>query len=106
MKMKFNEFIKRIGKPYKAYTGRESGCRCGCQGRYFDEGEVGFKRALNKITKLNPDVIFDELACYSCEIPVGEAISNFTTKPFVRKDYYVDMCLPNDKTITIFFEKK
>ena len=40
----------------QAYTGREEGCRCGCHGTYFDKGQMGFTRALNKAFKLNPIV--------------------------------------------------
>lgn len=37
------------------YTGREEGCRCGCHGKYFNDG-AGFTRALNRAFKFDPMV--------------------------------------------------
>ena len=53
--VKFSELIKKF-EPKEIYTGLEEGCRCGCHGRYFKHGDVGFKRALNKAMKLDPTV--------------------------------------------------
>lgn len=33
------------------YHGKDNACRCGCKGKYFKVGSVGFKRALNRIRK-------------------------------------------------------
>lgn len=41
----------------QAYTGHFLGCRCGCQGNYFERGSRGFTRALNKAYRLNPEII-------------------------------------------------
>ena len=35
--------VKRI------YSGLDHCCRCGCGGKYFEQGSIGFKRILNKL---------------------------------------------------------
>lgn len=37
--------IKRI------YHGGDHVCRCGCAGRYFERGSIGFSRAMHKLRK-------------------------------------------------------
>lgn len=49
---------RKLSGVTKIYHGLCNCCRCGCRGRYFEAGSVGFKRALNKIQK--PD--FEPLA--------------------------------------------
>lgn len=33
----------------KIYSGLDHCCRCGCGGKYYDRGTIGFKRILNKL---------------------------------------------------------
>lgn len=54
MKTCFLNDLIAVRPPVRVYTGLEEGCRCGCHGRYFESGSVGFARALNKAKKLNP----------------------------------------------------
>lgn len=35
----------------KIYHGGDHACRCGCAGKYFRRGEIGFTRALNKLRR-------------------------------------------------------
>lgn len=54
--------VKRI------YVGRDSGCRCGCNGAYHEEGSRGFKMAINRaqmLIKLNPDAVNEQTADYA-----------------------------------------
>ena len=99
--MKLVKFRDIFGIVENIYTGRESGCRCGCNGRYFDPGTTGFTRALNKIKKLNPTVKVveanDDFNAACAEIEDGVAICDGSL--------FVDLCLPNDRTITVYYSK-
>mgnify|MGYP007069834085 CR=1 FL=1 len=89
------------------YTGHESGCRCGCLGNYYNPGTRGFVRALNKITKLNPTVKMLEPGDDINEVLVlakpNEAISTILCDT-EAKTSWLDFCLPEDRTITIYFK--
>ena len=53
--MNLTTTLSTIGKTtadiVKIYHGKDHACRCGCCGRYFEPGELGFKRAMNAILK-------------------------------------------------------
>ena len=34
---------------HRIYSGLDHCCRCGCGGKYYDKGSVGFKRILSKL---------------------------------------------------------
>lgn len=104
-------------KIIQIYTGRETGCRCGCSGRYFTLGEVGFTRALNKIRKLDPVVNMfvypykegsaeekrwiDWLAEHrDYQMQPGTCVGMFNAEG----RGWIDLVLPNDRTITLYFE--
>ena len=102
--MKIAKFADFTGEIDSIYTGHESGCRCGCLGRYFEPGSVGFTRALNKITKINPDVQYvsegdtgNKINAALARIEPGTAISD--------GEEWIDLCLPNDRTITVYYKK-
>lgn len=42
---------RKIEDITRIYSGKENACRCGCAGRYFDRGTVGFTRAINKMKR-------------------------------------------------------
>jgi len=42
---------RTIDQITRIYSGRENCCRCGCGGKYFDRGTVGFTRAINKMKR-------------------------------------------------------
>ena len=44
-KIKF-ENVKQI------YSGQDQVCRCGCKGKYFEPGTVGFTMGVNKMRKM------------------------------------------------------
>lgn len=72
-----------IEKATRVYTGKDNHCRCGCGGRYFEKGSVGFTRAMNNYKKRvhNNDYIKIE----------GD--SNYE---------YLNMSLENNKAITFY----
>lgn len=51
----FEDVLAECGKTEKdikrIYHGLDNHCRCGCGGRYFEAGERGFTRAINKMKK-------------------------------------------------------
>ena len=97
--------------PKQIYTGREEGCRCGCHGKYFDEGTVGFARAKNKAFKINPTVFLcetdGELNCKAREVLDGAA-KDGQTRAYARvydgKIAWIDIVLDGAplKTITLY----
>jgi hypothetical protein len=95
--------------PFQIYTGEEEGCRCGCLGRYFDPGSKGYARAWNKFRRLNPIVLMPEpqdsinmlLAKPNRQ---GTAVSNVLHSKD-STEVWVDLWLPNDKTITLYFKR-
>jgi len=99
--MKLVKFKDIFGIVERIYTGHEHGCRCGCLGRYFDPGTTGFTRALNKIKKLNPTVKVveanDDINAACAEVAEGVAICDGSL--------FVDLCLPNDRTITVYYSE-
>ena len=101
--MKLVKFSDLTGEVERIYTGRESGCRCGCRGRYFDPVEKGFTRALNKITKINPTVKLFEKGEYGVSIALAEAKEG---EAICDMSDWVDLCLPNDRTITVLYKDK
>ena len=87
--------IKRI------YHGLCNCCRCGCGGRYFDAGTVGFKRALNKIQK--PD--FKPLAEGTEVIAPAHGHSIVKSEGIVYDRTYLDIPYnkDNDKCFCLYF---
>lgn len=113
--VKFNELIaeKNLSRgwtsPSKIYTGRESGCRCGCRGNYWEADSIGFKRAFSKIKKINPDVFLfndpDELSRWIREVCSPWGANPGTCFAMEYNDsVWIDLVLPNDRTITVYFE--
>jgi len=116
--IKFNELIaeKNLShgwtSPSKIYTGKESGCRCGCRGNYWEADSVGFKRAFNKIKKINPDVLLfndsDELNKWVSEVCPSWSCTLQQPGTCFAMEYdnsvWIDLVLPNDRTITVYFE--
>lgn len=45
------KYNRKLSDITRIYSGRENCCRCGCGGRYFDRGTVGFTRAINKMKR-------------------------------------------------------
>lgn len=96
----------------KAYTGRENGCRCGCGGNYFDPGQKGFTRALNKAKKLDPLVklynYFDDSG--ELNTAIADQVKNeydgeiHAVGTFGSTESWVDICCGNGKTITLYFK--
>ena len=77
-------------------------CRCGCGGRYFDAGTVGFKRALNKIQK--PD--FEPLAEGTEVIAPAHGHSIVKSEGIVYDRTYLDIPYnkDNDKCFCLYFD--
>ena len=97
----------------QAYTGREFGCRCGCHGKYFEYGGIGFKRALNKAYRLNPEIVLcdneDELNANASRIQDEVERGKRAPKGFGLsrngRIAWIDIVLPDDshlKTITLY----
>lgn len=93
------------GQPKQIYTGPEVGCRCGCHGRYFSQGESGYTRALNKAKRLNPRITvasnMDDsnrllAAQRDATSPIGCA---YAPDNIVQ---WIDIALGNGRTITIY----
>jgi len=53
----FMELLEKFGQPAQVYTGQETGCRCGCHGKYWQRGTQGYTRGLNRIMRSNPRVV-------------------------------------------------
>ena len=97
----------------KAYTGQESGCRCGCRGEYFFPGSRGFTRAINKAFKLDPEVFLTDkdedinrtngpVSKLQEEVLSGKRdIAAFGWTKNGKIDW-IDIILPNDRTITLY----
>ena len=101
--MKSTKFANFIGEIESIYTGRESGCRCGCLGNYFDPGTRGFTRALNKISRLDPMVKY--IDDFSDRADLNHALSEEHEGHAVSDGReWIDLCLPNDRTITIYYK--
>lgn len=51
--MTLNEILKptdwTIDSITRIYSGLDHCCRCGCGGKYYERGSIGFKRILNKL---------------------------------------------------------
>ena len=111
------EWIKEV------YTGREEGCRCGCYGNYFEPGEIGFARALNKAFKLNPDVVLCDTykevdhpidgvcaktrqAVAADGKPRAYAFANTLTNRIEWVDLVLDGRYPYLKTITLYTDAR
>lgn len=49
--MDLSKYLSKVGKTVndvqKIYHGLDHCCRCGCGGKYFKRGSVGFTRAMN-----------------------------------------------------------
>ena len=102
---------------HQIYTGLEAGCRCGCHGRYFEPGTIGFTRALNKALKLNPVVSETDNFQTSCRL-LGEQQQDSNTcggkvmTPAYRYQApdsngiteWIDISLGNGKTITLYLK--
>ena len=95
------------------YTGAERGCRCGCKGKYFNKGSMGFSRARNKTLKLNPVVKIassqeeaQELISEQHENDYNgkiQAIGTFYAQPDSDgATGWLDISLGNGKTITLY----
>lgn len=111
-KIKFN----LITKPAKQiYIGRGKGCIQGVNGHYFRSsvypiGSDGFNKTLNRIRKINPDVlIYDDMDEYRLdktmtECPdIGVAKSNFIAND--NSGCWINYALPDDKIITVYYEE-
>lgn len=112
----FEDFIRDF-QIKQIYTGEENGCRCGCHGRYFDQGTVGFTRAKNKAFKLNPSVTVFGPESLPLEVATAstaqcsrsyddtiEAIAKINEKADSEGIIgWLDISLGNGKTITIYF---
>lgn len=66
-KLNFAETLAKAGwtedSITKIYHGGDHVCRCGCAGKYFERGSVGFTRALNALrrgftTEEDGDMVF------------------------------------------------
>lgn len=94
-------------EPFRIYTGDESGCRCGCRGRYFEPGSKGYARAWNKFRKLDPVVMMptrdENINLILVEDHRGAAVSNSLYDN--SNDIWIDLWLDNDKTITLYFKR-
>ena len=104
-----NRVIGRI------YTGLEAGCRCGCHGRYFEPGTVGFTRALNKARKLNPIVTETDDYSVSGKLINEQTLHDYDGKVTAHAYRYanvgsdgvtewIDICDGNGKTITLYLK--
>lgn len=71
----------------KIYYGRDSGCRCGCHGRYVAKGERSFDLYLKKFT--------EELAAAD-ESMVDADKGSMST--------YINVSLPNNKARCAYFD--
>jgi len=95
----------------KAYTGLESGCRCGCGGNYFNPGQKGFARAFNKAKKLDPLV---KLYNYDDSAELNTALADQQKSEYDGEihavgalgptESWVDISRGNGKTITLYFK--
>ena len=53
--MKLQEMLDSVAAKWtpdnvqRIYSGLDHCCRCGCGGKYYDRGSVGFKRILSKL---------------------------------------------------------
>jgi hypothetical protein len=118
--IKFNEYLDRMGgesKIEKIYTGKESGCRCGCGGRYFEPGEHGFKLALTKIRKANPEAIVFKLSKEGedDERAMQEWYGKHPTRDmepgtcygtiYLDRSSWIDWCCGWDRTVTVYFKE-
>lgn len=94
------------------YTGLESGCRCGCHGKYFNPGEKGFTRALNKAKDLDPIVdLYRDDSFADVNIALDkqikhqyDGITTAVASEIVESNSWIDICTGNGKTITICYE--
>ena len=95
------------------YTGRESGCRCGCNGTYWKPGDKGFARAFNKAKGLDPVVDIYGWNESASDKAYNEHIQNeFNGRvhavgqlaPALGSGAWVDICTGNGKTITIYWK--
>jgi len=118
--VKFNEFLDNAGGEREIdniYTGKESGCRCGCSGRYFEPGERGWKMALNKIRKANPETVIFRLSFKGEDdertmqewsrkhlVPVADPGTCYGVV-YPDGTSWVDWCCAEDRTVTVYFGK-
>ena len=98
----------------KIYTARGCGIHCGCNGRYFEPGSIGFTRAMNKARKLDPEVIVankknvdNELAIQCDHAYDGEVMA--VAHRYAAPDSdgitgWIDICDGNGKTITLYLK--
>ena len=94
------------------YTGLEHGCRCGCNGHYFEPGDKGFTRALNKAKDLDP--IVQTFAKLDAGNELNAAINEQTKNEYdgtvravaaiASDESWVDISRGNGKTITIYWK--
>lgn len=93
---------RKITDITKIYSGLCNCCRCGCGGRYFEAGSVGFKRALNKIQK--PD--FEPLAEGTEVIAPAHDHDIVKSEGIVYDHTYLDIPYnkDNDKCFCLYFE--
>ena len=100
--------ITLASEPVQIYTGDEVGCRCGCHGNYFEPGSKGYARAWNKFRRLDPVVLMptpeENINLLFSKPHYGTAISNSIYSEN-SKEIWFDLCLPNDKTITLYFKR-
>lgn len=72
----------------KIYHGKDHACRCGCCGRYFEKGDKGFTRAINKLNS-------DNFSCFENQVQVDTSD--------IRPDYEYSqgwINIPYDPNIT------
>lgn len=112
---KLSEMINR-NDVLEIYTGLEEGCRCGCQGKYYEKGSgAGFTRALNKAFKLDPEIaicntndeINQECQCLHKAV-ANDGIPRGFGLRLENKTRWIDIILdgyPHLKTITLYLTK-
>lgn len=99
----------------RIYTGLECGCRCGCHGRYFEPGSIGFTRAMNKARKLDPEVtetddyatsgkLINEQKWHDHDGKVAAHAYRYAAPDSNGITEWVDICDGNGKTITLYLK--
>lgn len=98
----------------RIYTGLECGCRCGCHGRYFEPGSIGFTRAMNKARKLDPEVVVTNKKNVDSELAIqcdhaydGEVMAvayHYAVPDSDGVTEWIDICDGNGKTITLYLK--
>ena len=75
-------FIAKFGPIERIYVGQDHCCRCGCRGRYYEEGQIS-KHNLSFVLRIMA-------AGAECEIDEG--------RPYVNLSY------GDDRAVTIYFK--